>query len=242
MRRLVLPELLDDLPADDPRAVRSRRDLQRLNRRMHSARIITSALVGAFPGSPPGRILEIGAGDGSLLLEVARLAGPKWQGASAELLDQQDLLSPALIRQFDELQWQARSVRADIFGWASRTEVATYDVILANLFLHHFEEDRLKELFASIARRTRVFLALEPRRSAFFMIVARLLWLMGCNRVTRHDAQVSVHAGFRGRELSPLWPSDSGWKLQEREAGVFSHLFLAHREAGQGRHPCHEHT
>jgi hypothetical protein len=47
--------------------------------------------------------------------------------------------------------------------------------------------------------------------------------------VTRHDAVLSVRAGFAGRELSALWPSADGWKLEERRAGLFSHLFVAHR-------------
>jgi len=54
--------------------------------------------------------------------------------------------------------------------------------------------------------------------------------LMGCNAVTRHDARVSVRAGFRDDELSRLWPS-GGWTLEERGAPPFSHLFVARRDA-----------
>jgi hypothetical protein len=56
-----------------------------------------------------------------------------------------------------------------------------------------------------------------------------LLWAIGCNAVTRHDATVSVRAGFSGNELSALWPADSGWQLTERRAGFFSHVFVARR-------------
>ena len=58
----------------------------------------------------------------------------------------------------------------------------------------------------------------------------RLMWLIGCNDVTRHDAVVSVRAGFTNRELSALWTA-SGWKLEERAAPPFSHLFVARRDA-----------
>jgi hypothetical protein len=34
----------------------------------------------------------------------------------------------------------------------------------------------------------------------------KLLWLIGCNAVTRHDAAVSMRAGFIRQELSALWP------------------------------------
>jgi hypothetical protein len=56
-----------------------------------------------------------------------------------------------------------------------------------------------------------------------------MLGLIGANGVTRHDAAVSVRAGFKGGELSALWPANPRWRLRERRAGLFSHLFLAQR-------------
>jgi hypothetical protein len=47
--------------------------------------------------------------------------------------------------------------------------------------------------------------------------------------ITRHDAIVSVRAGFVGRELSALWPVDNQWQLSEQSAGWFSHCFIAKR-------------
>ena len=100
----------------------------------------------------------------------------------------------------------------------------------ANLFLHHFPEAQLAELLRAAARLARVFIAVEPRRSARVLFFSRLLGLIGCNQVTRHDAPISVRAGFAGHELSRLWPAGQGWSLQERPAGWFSHLFIAQRE------------
>ena len=47
MRRLIQPEILDELPADDPRAIQSRRDLQKVNAFMGHAGLVTRALRGA---------------------------------------------------------------------------------------------------------------------------------------------------------------------------------------------------
>ena len=44
-------EWLDELPADDPRARRSRADLRRINAIMGNARIVASALKSLFPSS-----------------------------------------------------------------------------------------------------------------------------------------------------------------------------------------------
>jgi hypothetical protein len=62
-----------------------------------------------------------------------------------------------------------------------------------------------------------------------------MLWVVGCNDVTRHDAVVSVRAGFAGKELSPLWPEAPDWELAEHAAGSFSHLFIARRKMGKDR-------
>ena len=53
--------------------------------------------------------------------------------------------------------------------------------------------------------------------------------MIGCNAVTRHDAAVSVRAGFLGNELSALWPDQKNWQLTERRTGLFSHLFVAQK-------------
>jgi hypothetical protein len=55
--------------------------------------------------------------------------------------------------------------------------------------------------------------------------------LIGCNDVTRHDAAISVRAGFRDGELSACWPIAAGWTLTEKRAPPFSHLFVARRDA-----------
>jgi hypothetical protein len=53
--------------------------------------------------------------------------------------------------------------------------------------------------------------------------------MIGCNDVTRHDAIVSVRAGFKNRELSELWPAGGAWILHEHAYGLFSHYFVARR-------------
>src|SRR5438034_360923 len=100
------------------------------------------------------------------------------------------------------------------------------DVIMANLVLHHFSDEAIRKLFSLVQESTSLFLALEPRRSQVPLAVSRGVRLIGCNAVTRHDAPASVAAGFAGSELSALWPDKETWVLEERPAGLFSHLFV----------------
>ena len=229
MERSVKPELLDELPPADPRAVRSRRDLQRVNAWMGNCETMTRALRSACNGRTNRRLVELGTGDGRFLLRVAQLLPAGWRGTSAVLLDRLKVVSPETYRDFEALGWHAEILEVEVLDWLARQAAPAYDVIVANLFLHHFPEPQLAALLRAAARQARVFIAVEPRRSEPNLLFSRLLWLIGCNQVTRHDAPVSVRAGFTGNELSRLWPAGEGWTLQERPAGWCSRLFIAQR-------------
>ncbi len=211
MERVLEPEWLDSLAPYDPRAQRSRADLRRVNFLMGNARHVARALRGAR------RIAEIGAGDGSFMQAVVRRL--RTPGVEVTLVDR----IPAAAR-----AWRTTAVVADAHEFLARPQ-ARFDALVANLFLHHFEREPLRRLLALAARRTRLFVACEPRRSALALHASRLLGLLGCNEVTRHDALISVRAGFVGRELSALWPSEDGWMLAEGPARPFGHLFVARR-------------
>jgi hypothetical protein len=79
-----------------------------------------------------------------------------------------------------------------------------------------------------VAAQAKAFVACEPRRSTLALLGARLVFVLGANHVSRHDAVASVQAGFRGRELSALWPTDARRRLDERGVFPFTHLFQSH--------------
>lgn len=225
--RCVEPELLDELAPDDPGAVGSRRDLVRLNSWMGNSRAMGAALRQALRGARARRVLELGAGDGKFLLRVARRLPADWKGTTAVLLDRHRLVAPATQQGFAAQGWRLELAEADVFAWFAQPQRACCDAVVANLFLHHFSDAQLARLLAEVARNTRAFVAIEPRRAAWSLAGSRLVWLIGCNHVTRHDAPASVRAGFAGSELSRLWPAEKGWSLEERPAGWCSHLFVA---------------
>jgi ubiquinone/menaquinone biosynthesis C-methylase UbiE len=232
MERVIERELLDELPADDPRAIHSRGDLRKVNAWMGHAGVMAGILSNAFQHRPPLSIVELGAGDGTFLLRLAERLGPAWKPSRVVLVDQQRLLDERTRAAFGARQWNVRSMSMNVFDWIEAEDESS-ELILANLFLHHFVDADLRRLFERVAQRTGFFLACEPRRSPFALRATYLLWLIGCNDLTRHDGRLSVRAGFSGSELSRLWPADRRWRLQERAAGWVSHCFAAGPAAGQ---------
>jgi hypothetical protein len=226
------PEFLDGLPVGDHRAIQSRRDLQKINALMGHVRIMARLLASAFSDRSPRSIVDLGAGDGTLLLRVAKCVAPRWKPVRVVLVDRLQLMSPQTRAEFEKLSWHVEALPTDVFDWLQRPDPERSEVTIASLFLHHFTNDDLRRLLRYAARQTGFFLACEPRRANFALGAAGLLPLIGCNGVTRHDARISVRAGFTEDELSALWPAGDGWRLKERRAGLFSHCFVAQRTHG----------
>ncbi|ESZ21705.1 methyltransferase domain-containing protein [Mesorhizobium sp. L48C026A00] len=223
--RQLAPEILDGLAGDDPRALAARRDLRRINALMFQARIMASLLQKFVPG-PPRRILEIGAGDGSFMLALARRMAGHWPGVELVMLDRVDLITAQLRGDFAGLGWTVEGVAADVFDWARKNAGTRFDAITVNLFLHHFDDAELVRLFSLMEPKAPLLLATEPLRAKFALAATRLLPAIGANDVTRNDAAQSVRAGFRGSELSGLWLAANGKPVEERRAGLFSHIFV----------------
>jgi len=228
--RLVEPEVLDELSPQDPRARRSRRDLRRVHRAMGSVSILRRAVARMALAKPPRRILELGAGDGTLLLRLARALRPRWREVQLTLLDRHDLLEGRTRQAYARLGWSTEALPAEIDSWSRDGTGQRYDLCVATLFLHHFDERRLRSILAAVAERSDALIACEPHRGALARLGVRSLGLIGAGSVTRADAATSVAAGFRGRELTALWKAcAAGWILEERRAWPFTQCFWAVR-------------
>jgi hypothetical protein len=243
--RVLEPEDLDHLDPADRHAIRSRADLRRLHRLMGTRGILLRALR-CLP-RPPQRVLELGAGDGTLMLRVARKLAAQahtdtaksWNRVRITLLDQHKLVANETLQAYAKAGWHATALQADVESFlgmptssarASPADTDGYHLIAANLFLHHFSADALRSMLAVAATRCDAFIACEPRRSALALLGSHLVGLAGANAITRKDAVLSVRAGFRETELSALWPSGPGWRMSEYPAGLFSHCFVACRD------------
>lgn len=240
MNRVVAAEVLDGLPQDDRRAIRSRRDLRRVHRAMGTRRILVrelDAMKLAHLDVEPLRVLELGAGDGSLMLGVAQDLAGRWPSVALTLLDRQALATPATVASYLAVGWTVVTEVCDVLDWAHIdtqalpvTAPQRWDLIVVNLFLHHFEGQHLAQLMNAIAQKSDRLLACEPRRDWLALAGSHLTGMIGANAVTREDAVLSVHAGFAGQELSVLWPQHGAtWRIQECGAGLFSHCFSAER-------------
>jgi hypothetical protein len=205
--RRLQPELLDVLPADDPRVRRCRRDLRLINWLMGNHRWIRRNLA-RESALLAGGLVELGAGDGSFLRRLRR-EFPTPPLAGFDLTPRPENL-PA------DVAWHAGDLLQTAGRWPGT-------VLVANLFLHHFTTDQIVQLGRRLDG-VRLLLIGEGHRSP--EVLRRSAWLnplMG--EVTRHDMEISLQAGFVPGEL-PRWLGldDRDWQVTESQT-----LFGAYR-------------
>jgi 2-polyprenyl-3-methyl-5-hydroxy-6-metoxy-1,4-benzoquinol methylase len=210
MLRSLQPELLDSLPFDHPDARGNRRDLRMLNRLMGNYRWFARTLP---PLVRPGeRVLELGAGIGELGLLLAK------RRIAVDGID----LWPRPSTWPAERAWH----QTDICSFDGYGE---YPVVIANLILHQFSDAALANLGRTLARRARLIVACEPERSERSRaLVAAAAPFLRLNHVTRHDARVSIEAGFRGDELPMvLGLASAGWQIECKPMALGAYRMVA---------------
>ncbi len=212
--REVVPELLDALAHDDPRALRSRAELLFINALMGNHSWLRRGLI--KQGLDHKQVLELGAGDGGLARRVWRkgLARPaQWSAVD---------LAPRPADWPEGASWH----QCDLFSMPRFPEA---DVIVANLFLHHFQFQQLQAIGLRIPERCRVVIACEPARHRGHLLQGRLLSaLVNFSQVTRHDMAVSIRAGFVGDELQEALGL-TGWKTNVSSTVLGAYRFVAWR-------------
>ncbi len=138
---------------------------------------------------PGERLLELGAGDGTLARELI----------ASGVCGADQILAMDLAPEPDGWPLGATWLQGSVLDDEPWPEAA---VIVANLFLHHFETDELRRLGARMGG-ARHLLASEPARHPLHLWQGRLLsYLADLSAVTRHDMAISIRAGFQGDELA----------------------------------------
>lgn len=217
--RQVVPEILDSLPPGDARARRARRDLALINAVMGNYRWITRQW--RRPGDGAGADwFELGSGDGPLAAELD-------EGEASQMSVTGVDFAPRPQGWPSNWRW----LRGDLFETlGSIGDSDGRAGLLANLFLHHFEDADLGRLGQLIQDRFDRVICVEPARYRVFHWLSFFFFPL-VNGVTRHDMQISIGAGFRKGELASLFGLSSDWKVRESVSLLGGYRFEAWKGA-----------
>ena len=198
MNRSVQDEWLDEMDANDPAAVRSRRDLRLINAMMGGERWIMKQLRDHLNIT---HCIEIGAGEGGLSGRI-KAVFPDMKVSALDRIERPNGLS-------EEVEW----FQSDVFDIENVVKLDDSVVVVANLFVHHFDQD-LERLF-TILKEAGIILLAEPYRSKGAKFLGKLIYPM-INHVTKHDMMISIEAGFVEGELTSLLGDQ--WVCEEKKS------------------------
>jgi SAM-dependent methyltransferase len=187
--RVIVPEMLDHAPPDVARA--SLRDLARVNRYLGGYYVLGRLFSGVAQPGDSFSVLDIGAASGDMGAAIRR----RYPRAQVTSLDYKG----------DHLAQAADpKLVADAFHLPFRP--ASFDFVFSSLFLHHFTNDQIVELFRSfrcLARRAVLAIDLERGPLAYHFLPSSR-WLFGWHDITISDGQISVAAALKKEELLAL--------------------------------------
>jgi len=206
LSRLDLPELMDGADWTDDELRANFRDIRRINRLAGGVSAILDELPSLLRDVPSDReavILDLGTGSADIPLAIVRWARRQQRPVRVIASD----ASPAMLAiawehtaSIPEIELERRDARAVPMPDRS------VDVVLCSLTLHHFPPDEACAILAEMRRLARAGFVVNDlvrnrRAYAAAWLTARLFTR---NRLTRHDAPLSVLRAYTPAELAEL--------------------------------------
>ncbi len=188
-QRVIVPEMLDHAPPDVARA--SLRDLERINRYLGGYLVVRRMFSRLVAKQESFSVLDVGAASGAMGQAIRR----RFPQARVTSLDYK---AHHLARAANP------KVAADAFQLPFRP--ASFDFVFSSLFLHHFTNDQVVELFTgfrAVAKRAVLAIDLDRGPLAYYFL-PNTRWLFGWQEITINDGQISVEAAFKRDELLAL--------------------------------------
>jgi len=198
-------ELLDDTVESIGELEENFRDIERANRWLGGLAAVDFAMRALRPQT----ILDVGCGSADTAHFLARQARSAGRTVRITCLDvHPDVLAIAQKRHADP---DLRFVVGD--GASLPFEDATFDVAMCNLTLHHCDPPAAVALLGELRRVARAApVVTDLRRSRVAWAGAALMVsIFTRNRLTRHDAPLSVLRAYAPREALEL-AREAGWK------------------------------
>ena len=206
MRRVIVPELLDDDHGTPAEIAQSLRDLQRINNWFGGTRTTCRLLhqIAEQSGCHALSLLEVGAGSGQVPIAARQRLAKQGINLRVTLLDR---LASHLPRN------GGAAVAADATRLPFRD--GSFDVVAFNLVMHHFAPEELEHIAQEALRAARVAVLINDviRSRTHLMLTYAGLPLFR-SRLTWHDAPASVRRAYTVEEMRKTLSQTSARRVQ----------------------------
>ena len=152
-----------------------------------------------IPKQQPVSIGDLGCGSGEILRLIAKKASQQNRNVNLTGMDANAHIVDYARNQSRDLA----NVKFEVMNiFSNEFQSYKFDFVIATLFLHHFSDEELINLFASLKKQTRIGIIVNdlhrhPIAVGAFYAASRLFFR---NRLIKHDGIVSIKRGFKRKE------------------------------------------
>ncbi len=184
---------MDDLSYKGQDLIVTLRELDIINKWLGGDQISMSAIRTLNKRYEINSIADLGCGSGNFL----HLLKKKYPKIACTGVDANPAIIDFAKEIYPDVEFMATDIRAK--GFSNQK----FDVIHCCLFLHHFTNEELVDLFRSFGKQARLGIIVNDLHRHFFAYYAIkfLTGIFSRSRLVRHDAKLSVLRGFKRREL-----------------------------------------
>lgn len=228
--RTQLPEIMDDPSLSGETLYDELDNLDRINQLLGGRKIVLDAIRSVLRKIPtdhrPLTIADMGCGGGDILRVIAAWA--KRKGIAVQLygLDFNETCiqyAREKSRGFPEIQYD----QVDVFS--GEIPGNSYDLVICSLFLHHFPDKQLPDIFRQLSRISKKAVIVNDLQRHWlpFFLFRTVTWLFRAPKVVRHDGLISIMRGFTRAELAEKMKilNPSGWYIKWKWAFRFQLVF-----------------
>ncbi|MGH9943775.1 MAG: methyltransferase domain-containing protein [Pyrinomonadaceae bacterium] len=214
-------------------------ELRRVNRWLGDARAIKRTLLEEIgqTGLKRFAVLDVGAGSGELLREVARWTVKNNAEARLVGLELNGRSARAILEESAAAYPDIAAVRGDALRLPFAD--AAFDYVICSLFTHHFRDEDVVTILREMSRvaRRRVFVIDLHRHRLAYLLYTTAGKIILHNRLLREDGALSIRRSFRPAELRRL-AAQSGLTNIEVSRQFPFRLVLSARRARSVEHGC----
>ena len=195
-------EIMDDLTLEGDLLRKTLGQLELINRWLGGHRPTVQAvkkMIRKLPDNQEITIVDVGCGGGDLLRVLAEFGRKNHRKFKLIGIDA-NAFTVNYARQMSQNYSEIDYFTQNVFS-AEFSEL-DYDLILLNLFLHHFKDEEILELIALMTQKARLGIVVNDlQRSELTYHLFRLVCLLISNPMARDDGLTSILRGFKKEDL-----------------------------------------